>query len=136
MTGERLAQIGKTVSDLATVPDPESWSDTLSGMLLDLWAEYGRALAKIDLERCAADVRLGDARNREDHAVIICDADTPPIENGLIFIGYCELVDGYRHAYRTKVRGRTVVRYSRSASHPADDACPECHPIPTALDGA
>jgi hypothetical protein len=58
--------------------------------------------------------------------VIIHDADTPAIERGLIHIGYNEMVDGYWHAYRIQKRGRTIVRYSRTANHPQDDACPEC----------
>jgi hypothetical protein len=58
--------------------------------------------------------------------MIIDDADTPPVERGLIHIGYNESVDGYRHAYRIEVRGRTVVRYSRTFNHPPDPACPEC----------
>jgi len=62
-------------------------------------------------------------------AVIIDDADHPSIEGGVYHIGYVEMVDGYRHAYRApvgKCGHRTVIRYSRSPNHPADPRCPEC----------
>lgn len=60
--------------------------------------------------------------------MILDDADTPAVEGGRYVIAYGELVDGYRHAYKATVRGRTVVRYSRKADHPPDLRCPECHP--------
>lgn len=62
--------------------------------------------------------------------MIICDANHAPIEQGRIFIGYCEMVDGYRHAWRETKHGRTKIRYSRTANHPTDPACPECNPLP------
>ena len=62
--------------------------------------------------------------------MIIDDADRPAVEGGHYVIAYGELVDGYRHAYATTTgrhgRGRKVVRYSRTANHPADPRCPEC----------
>lgn len=61
--------------------------------------------------------------------VILDDADHPVVEGGLYQISYGELVDGYRHAYEApagKYGRRTVVRYSRTANHPADPRCPEC----------
>ena len=66
--------------------------------------------------------------------MILDDANSPAVEGGRYVIGYCELVDGYRHAYRApvgKYGHRTVIRYSRTANHPADPRCPECHPAVT-----
>jgi hypothetical protein len=64
--------------------------------------------------------------------MILDDADFPAVEGGRYVIAYCELVDGYRHAYADpdSRRGRRSgkVRYSRRADHPADPRCPECHP--------
>lgn len=63
--------------------------------------------------------------------IILCDADHPAVERGLYVISYNEMVDGYRHAYADpdSRRGRRSgrVRYSRTANHPADPHCPECH---------
>lgn len=63
-------------------------------------------------------------------AMILHDANTPFVERGVYIIGYCELVDGYRHAFADPQsrRGRRSgsVRYSRTANHPADPRCPEC----------
>lgn len=56
--------------------------------------------------------------------MILHDANSPHVERGLYVIGYCEMVDGYRHAYRDERKG--IVRYSRKADHPADPRCPEC----------
>lgn len=68
--------------------------------------------------------------------VILCDANSTPVENGRYFIGYIEAVDGYRHAYAdpNSRRGRRsgAARYARTADHPADPRCPECHPMPGA----
>lgn len=58
--------------------------------------------------------------------MILDDADHPGVENGRYHIGYVELVDGYRHAFRDE-RTRKV-RYSRTPDHPADPRCPECNP--------
>ena len=59
-------------------------------------------------------------------ALIIDDADHPAVEGGVYAIGYGELVDGYRHAYRVQSRYTSWVRYSRSFAHPTDPRCPEC----------
>lgn len=62
--------------------------------------------------------------------MIIDDADHPAVERGHYVIAYGEAVDGYWHAYAEVSRsGRTKIRYSRRASHPADPRCPECHKI-------
>ena len=64
--------------------------------------------------------------------MILDDASKPAVEGGRYVIGYSELVDGYRHAYRSPARKygyRMEVRYSRTADHPADPRCPECHPL-------
>ena len=60
--------------------------------------------------------------------MIIDDADHPAVEGGTYVIGYNELVDGYRHAYRVQnqTKTRSWVRYSRSFAHPTDPRCPEC----------
>ena len=61
--------------------------------------------------------------------MILDDADHPAVEGGVYQISYTELVDGYRHAYAapvSKYGHRKVVRYSRTANHPADPRCPEC----------
>ena len=64
--------------------------------------------------------------------MILDDADNPGVEGGTYVISYCELVDGYRHAYETTTRfgQRKVVRYSRTPNHPADPRCPECAATP------
>jgi hypothetical protein len=70
--------------------------------------------------------------------MILDDADHPAVERGTYVIGYCEMVDGYRHAYEApvgKYGHRTVVRYTRSANHPPDPRCPECHPTTTEPEG-
>lgn len=59
--------------------------------------------------------------------MIICDADDAAMWDSRIHIGYCQMVDGYRHAWR-EPDGK--IRYSRSPNHPPDPACPECHPVP------
>lgn len=60
--------------------------------------------------------------------MIIDDADHPAVEGGTYVIGYSEMVDGYRHAYRvqSKYGTRSQVRYSRDFRHPPDPRCPEC----------
>lgn len=59
--------------------------------------------------------------------VILCGSDAPQPGVEPYFIGYSDLVDGYRHAYaETDKFGRTKIRRSRSANHPADPRCPEC----------
>jgi hypothetical protein len=62
--------------------------------------------------------------------MIIDDAAHPAVERGKYVVPYNESVDGYRHAYKwTSPRGfRSEVRYSRTANHPPDPRCPECHP--------
>ncbi len=55
-----------------------------------------------------------------------------PMEDGrLYFIGYGDLVSGYRHAYRRVIPGsrigRTEIKLTRSSNHPADPKCPGCH---------
>jgi hypothetical protein len=70
--------------------------------------------------------------------LILDDADRPMVERGTYVIGYCEMVDGYRHAYEApvgKYGHRKVVRYSRTANHPPDPRCPECHPTTTEPEG-
>lgn len=55
-----------------------------------------------------------------------------PMDGGgsTYFIGYGDLVSGYRHAYRREVPGsrigRTEIKLTRSASHPSDPKCPGC----------
>ena len=60
--------------------------------------------------------------------MILDDADHPAVEGGVYVIGYGELVDGYRHAYRvhSQAGARSWVRYSRTFGHPPDPRCPEC----------
>jgi hypothetical protein len=60
--------------------------------------------------------------------MIICGTDNPHIDSdGLIYIGYTDLVDGYRHAYRVTLKtGRVQVKHARSNRHPADRGCPGC----------
>lgn len=59
--------------------------------------------------------------------IVLDDADQPAVEGGVYRIAYGELVDGYRHAYASIDRfKRRVVRYSRTADHPIDPACPQC----------
>ena len=62
--------------------------------------------------------------------IILCDASSNQPGTTPYHIGYIEMVDGYRHAYLApvgKYGHRTELRYSRSANHPADPRCPECH---------
>lgn len=56
--------------------------------------------------------------------IILDDANTPAVECGVYVVSYCELVDGYRHAYYDPKARR--VRYTRNRAHPADPRCPEC----------
>lgn len=56
--------------------------------------------------------------------MILHDASNPIVERGLYCLSYCEIVDGYRHAYWDERKYR--VRYSRTADHPADPRCPGC----------
>lgn len=59
--------------------------------------------------------------------VIICGTDNPQPGQQTYFIGYCDMVDGYRHAYAETNRfGRTTIKRSRSNVHPADPRCPGC----------
>ena len=58
---------------------------------------------------------------------ILCGTDNPQSGNRPYFIGYSDMVDGYRHAYAEKDQfGRTRIRRSRTANHPADPRCPGC----------
>lgn len=59
--------------------------------------------------------------------VIICGTNDPQPGARPYFIGYSDMVDGYRHAYAETDRlGRTRLRRSRSANHPPDPRCPGC----------
>lgn len=62
--------------------------------------------------------------------MLICDASSPQAGSDRpYFIGYVEMVDGYRHAWIEESRsGRKTLRHGRTANHPADPRCPECHP--------
>lgn len=63
-----------------------------------------------------------------DHTepVIICGPVTT-IGQGPYFIGYSDMVDGYRHAYaETDQLGRRKIRTTRNAIHPPDPRCPGC----------
>lgn len=61
--------------------------------------------------------------------VILCGTNSPRPGAGPHFIGYTDLVDGYRHAWTETDRfGRVKLRLSRSAAHPHDPRCPECFP--------
>jgi hypothetical protein len=65
--------------------------------------------------------------------IIVC-GEPGIVERGRYFIGYSDMVDGYRHAYwddRPRRDGGQRVRHTRKANHPADARCPECHPLAT-----
>jgi hypothetical protein len=59
--------------------------------------------------------------------IIICGTDTPQGGIGPYYIGYSDLVDGYRHAWLDTSSRRPVMKRGRTANHPADPRCPECH---------
>ena len=60
--------------------------------------------------------------------IVLCGSDLPQSGTRPYFIGYSDAVDGYRHAWTETDRvGRSKVRLSRSANHPADPRCPECN---------
>lgn len=64
-------------------------------------------------------------------AVIICGTDNDQPGERPYFIGYSDMVDGYRHAWAEVDRfGRRKIRRSRSANHPTDPRCPECQEVP------
>lgn len=59
--------------------------------------------------------------------IILCGTDNPQAGTALYFIGYTDLVDGYRHAWvETGPTGRQEMRRGRDFGHPADPRCPEC----------
>lgn len=63
-----------------------------------------------------------------DHTepVVICGPVTAT-GKGPYFIGYSDMVDGYRHAYAETDRlGRRKIRTTRNATHPPDPRCPGC----------
>ena len=64
----------------------------------------------------------------EKAQVILCGTDRPQAGTAPYYIGYSDLVDGYRHAWTEVSKGghRRKVRVGRSANHPPDPRCPEC----------
>lgn len=59
--------------------------------------------------------------------IILCGSDSPQGGTGPYYIGYSDLVDGYRHAWIEEDRfGRKKMRRGRTRSHPADPRCPGC----------
>lgn len=60
--------------------------------------------------------------------MILCDASNPGTDSaGLYECPYSESVDGYRHGFlHEDGYGRSWVKWTRAANHPADPRCPEC----------
>ena len=74
---------------------------------------------------------MSEQLSAETAQVILCGTDGPQAGSAPYYIGYSDLVDGYRHAW-TEVGKRghgRKVRVGRSANHPPDSRCPECHPL-------
>lgn len=64
--------------------------------------------------------------------VLLCGTDSPQPGTAPYYVGYSDMVDGYRHAWTETDRfGRKKIRRGRTANHPADSRCPECHLPPT-----
>ncbi len=58
--------------------------------------------------------------------IILCGTDNVPSGDEVYFIGYSDMVDGYRHAWREDSRFRSRLRRGRNFGHPPDPRCPEC----------
>lgn len=54
--------------------------------------------------------------------IILCGTDSPQPGTEPYYIGYTDLVDGYRHAW---FDGKKI-RRGRNFGHPSDPRCPEC----------
>jgi len=69
----------------------------------------------------------GDEQATEQVEIILCGGDGPQGGDKPYYIGYGDLVDGYRHAWtETSRSGRQKIRLGRSSNHPSDPRCPEC----------
>lgn len=60
--------------------------------------------------------------------VILCGTANPQGGTEPYFTFYCDLVDGYRHAWLewNKTHTRATIRRGRNFGHPPDPRCPEC----------
>lgn len=74
---------------------------------------------------CCGDVPM--TTDPQARAVILCGTDNAQPGTQPYFIGYVDLVDGYRHAWTEADRfGRSKIRRGRNRVHPADPRCPGC----------
>ena len=75
-----------------------------------------------------------EVRKQPRPAFILCGTDKPQPGTEPYFIGYVDMVEGYRHAWTETDRfGKSKVRVGRSWNHPADPRCPECRARVTAV---
>lgn len=66
--------------------------------------------------------------DKATEVTILCGTDDPQPGTEPYYIGYTDLVDGYRHAWLEWDKTHTCsrIRHGRNFGHPADPRCPEC----------